>query len=798
MSVNSAHIYYIGQTAIDLRKVSYWGPANEPGYVLVRLYDSATPVLVEQTAYEAAKQASDNLDEAPSNIVSKFREAFETYVPNGTRWTEVKGSGDIVRLGGNTAGCSYLIISKDPLTAGTTTTITSVPNFDFPVDFSVGLHRSQAVLGVEFACELVDNGTPLAVPADLAISAIQQATTTLTVTTTLPHGLVPGKRIQIYGVPDSRFNYPALVVATIPAPNQFTCTAGPMGNIPSVTAGPFAAGFVSYRLALGGAQNGTSMIFESASATEASFYIRSEAGDSQMSGTLGGKHPITVATTASVVALSSPFVYSFQPTNEYRLAAQADKIQWTDVLVDSLTAATPRHTRTQVVPSIDATYALRFRATTAKDQTVPVAKIVSISKSGSTTWTVTTDVAHNLTTSSLVVIYGNRDTTNFANVTAATAVTLVVDATNFQIVSTTGTAVGYGGTVYEVQGGNLPSALGIATMVGSTVARTAGIVTAVVSASFSGALIGDYINLHGWRADGTGADLGVDGPYRIQNISTTTLTLEPIGSTATSPDIGTTNCGGAIIKRTDLRISFVRVFDYERLRVETLPRPTGDLASAMPVVLMGGTTAVTGTVTATVTGYPTAASAADAYANPTITHIGADNMTFNGTTWDRWRSSSNASDALATVTTGNANAAAFGLFFNGTSWDRARNNWNVATGDTGAKTTTGTGATQTNYDAVGAVVTIIMGAVSGTTPTFVGKLQMSQDSGTTWVDIPGAATASITASGNYTLTCYPGATVVANASVSLPLPRTWRLAWTIGGTTPSFTITSVQVSYIRG
>jgi hypothetical protein len=27
------------------------------------------------------------------------------------------------------------------------------------------------------------------------------------------------------------------------------------------------------------------------------------------------------------------------------------------------------------------------------------------------------------------------------------------------------------------------------------------------------------------------------------------------------------------------------------------------------------------------------------------------------------------------------------------------------------------------------------------------------------------------------------------------LPRTWRLVWTIGGTTPSFTITNVQVTY---
>lgn len=36
---------------------------------------------------------------------------------------------------------------------------------------------------------------------------------------------------------------------------------------------------------------------------------------------------------------------------------------------------------------------------------------------------------------------------------------------------------------------------------------------------------------------------------------------------------------------------------------------------------------------------PTAAAAADALANPTISQIGADLMGFNGTTWDRLRSS---------------------------------------------------------------------------------------------------------------------------------------------------------------
>lgn len=176
---------------------------------------------------------------------------------------------------------------------------------------------------------------------------------------------------------------------------------------------------------------------------------------------------------------------------------------------------------------------------------------------------------------------------------------------------------------------------------------------------------------------------------------------------------------------------------------------------------------VSGTVS--VTGYPTAAASADALANPTVTQIGAA-----------------------------------GLWFNGTSWDRARGMslGSVTTGDTGAKTATGNGATITNVGNKGVDIVIVLGAVSGTTPTCVFKVQNSVDGGTNWVDVPGAATASLTASGTYGISIYPGIAVTAGsttsgtkATASQILSRTWRMVWTIGGTTPSFTITSISYTY---
>ena len=151
--------------------------------------------------------------------------------------------------------------------------------------------------------------------------------------------------------------------------------------------------------------------------------------------------------------------------------------------------------------------------------------------------------------------------------------------------------------------------------------------------------------------------------------------------------------------------------------------------------------------------FPAAAAAADGYANPTITHEGADGMLYNNSTWDRARS----------------------------------NCW--ATADSSAaRTATVAGAAVTNYNAAGAVITINVTAASGTTPTLVAKLQYTPDGGTTWIDYTAKpVTTTISATGQTTLVVYPGVAEVANSAVSLPLPRFVRMHYTIGGTTPSFT-----------
>lgn len=232
-----------------------------------------------------------------------------------------------------------------------------------------------------------------------------------------------------------------------------------------------------------------------------------------------------------------------------------------------------------------------------------------------------------------------------------------------------------------------------------------------------------------------------------------------------------TATASAIIYSFAIRCTFVRVRIVTTLTggsIQTFSRFSTD-SWTPSVALVASNTAANLQTTATVTGYPTAAASADALANPTVTQIGAAALAFNGTTWDRTRGMSTA----------------------------------LTTGDTGAKTATGNGATITNVGNKGVQILVNMGAVTGTSPTAVIKVQGSTDAGTSWYDIPGATTASLTATGLYGILIYPGVAVTAGvattgttATSSMVIPRTWRIVWTIGGTTPSFTITNVQYIYL--
>jgi hypothetical protein len=557
-----------------------------------------------------------------ANAVSKFRDAYETYVP-GQVYTETKAAGDIVQAEGNTASASYLVISKSPFTQGSETILESIGTFAMPLDASFGIHMSQRTVGQEFSVEIVDTDPGIPNAPELDIATLAQATTTLTVSTATPHGMSAGFSFGVYGCPDSRLNYPALVVATVVNDTQFTATAGPGGAIPSVTASYSVAGMKVYqRRRLGGANDGTSMIFENTSATNASIYVRSNSGDALPSGTtLATNHSVTVATTTSVQLVTASNAYAFAPTSEQKLNMAIDRVQWHDQSRDVASGSTQRAFVNSVCPNAAKQYKLRYRFPNLKALTVPTNRIVQIQKTGTTTATVTFAEPHNFTagaTGDLIVAYGVRDQTNFPNLTTATQIVSAPPGNTITVVwgATTPTTTSYGGYVSRVNGGVLQQ--GAIAQVIQSASIAAGVLTLTGSGNWAGLVIGDNVNVYGCRDNVTGADMGLDGVYKVSNFSTTSLVLTPIAGTTIPSTLVSTNCGGGVIKRTEARISWARILDFERERVEFTPRPSGDLSIAVPVQ---------GTVTASVSSATVAGTVAvdTAIGNPITVGMRASN-----------------------------------------------------------------------------------------------------------------------------------------------------------------------------
>jgi len=582
------------------------------------------------------------------NFSTKFRDTFESW-PSAA-WAEVKSPGDIVTVDGNAMGASYLVVSIDPLTAGTETYVDTVDSFKQPIEVAVGLHASQTAWGQDLSIEVLDRDFVQAAP-DLEIASISQTTTTLTVDTVLPHNLAAGKRIGIRGCSNALVNYPSVVIASIISPTSFTVTGGPNSTLPSqtVTNPAGAKGFVYFRPALSSSRNGTSMHIENATATQGFFYARASAGDalpfaSGSGNALNARQATTIGTTASVaLAATMPYTYSWVPTNEYRLTLMADRLQWSDSLIDSLAASSNRVLRSQIVPNPDKNYFLRIKARTEPSTTIPVGQIVTAVKSASTTATVTMDRPHGLVTGDLVVGYGVRDvaTTSFPALTTPASAT-VVDSLSFTVTwGSSGTATSYGGFISKVNAGcPQPGAVSqsIQSAVETTLADGQSQIVLAGSAAWTGVSIGDYVNVVGCRDIVNGATIGIDGAWKVANISTTNLTLVNIpGYSPTVADFALVNCGGGVIRRTDLRVSYVRLFDFERLRVELLPRPTGDAAAAVPVnmmagVITSGTVAAAGTVAVDAAiGNPVTAGLRASNANITAMSAAGDSVGWLGT-----------------------------------------------------------------------------------------------------------------------------------------------------------------------
>ncbi len=159
--------------------------------------------------------------------------------------------------------------------------------------------------------------------------------------------------------------------------------------------------------------------------------------------------------------------------------------------------------------------------------------------------------------------------------------------------------------------------------------------------------------------------------------------------------------------------------------------------------------------------------------------------------------------AETTKVIGTVNQGTSPWVVSGTVTSTLPSNTNTTTGDapTIVTATTFNGATQTNANARGAIITAILGTVSGTLPTLSLQLQWSPDGGTTWLNF-GAATSAIaiTTGNDIIVFVYPTALTLTlggagSVQTNAPLPRTWRMTYITTGTGISVAVSSVTVNY---
>lgn len=184
------------------------------------------------------------------------------------------------------------------------------------------------------------------------------------------------------------------------------------------------------------------------SATSCVYLSKFGANITKATGTIIGSQLVTCASTAPTFTNGQTGQVDIRTTSKFFVRCDADGVFFGDRGIDTNTIITGRNYFSGVKPSWQKEVYAKYSAISPKSMSRPIAKIVSIVKTGTTTATVTTDAPHGLLTTSYVTIKGVRDQTNFPNLTTATVVASTPTTTTFTIViGGAVTATSYGGSV---------------------------------------------------------------------------------------------------------------------------------------------------------------------------------------------------------------------------------------------------------------------------------------------------------------------------------------------------------------
>lgn len=308
-----------------------------------------------------------------------------------------------------------------------------------------------------------------------------------------------------------------------------------------------------------------------------------------------------------------------------------DQAFFTHNVINNTASQTLGNKQQNQIPETNVDYKAEVRVANLANFSRPIGRIVSATKSGTSTATIVMDVPHGFTNTSRVLVQGVFDIANFPNHTSGQIPT-VVDSTTFTVgMTTAATATSSGGVVWIMNAlSTIPNQ--------STALRVNGVSASnnelLVNMSASAAAlfgIGDNVDLYG-----TSPSSGVSAyekAYLVADILTSspfTVTLIPVVSPAPEaiPDLAFINTGGMIIRRTDVLFHWVKGKQTKSQAVEiTGMEEMGDSSKAVKSIVVN-TISISGTVTANVAGQ--AAHSAASTGSPV--RIGAKVVTTQDTT----------------------------------------------------------------------------------------------------------------------------------------------------------------------
>lgn len=553
---------------------------------------NSTPVVLstEDAASLSAGIDAENGKTFVGNMREKFRESFNS--KDAANWDFSEDASDKVFIDGNAASESYAVFSKSALAAGKKSTWLSKGIFKLPYKALFGMSLSQRVMGEEHAIELVGvdangNVIEIAAPSPVAISGtVTVASNVATVNFAAEHGIPQGATVVLYGNTYSPLNV-GPVVATVVTRLQITvpCTAANG----TYTAG----GFVLPKCPCGNAQNAILTRWQGTTAGNADAVSSNGATPRVVAWNPGGTlDTAALPNEGGIDYASKAFTRAFRSRGTWHMEHATDSLSWLAFDTDAIGAARSQSQRDNAIPT--GNFKVRLRSESFANKSIPVGQILSISKSGSTTATVTMDRNHGLTAgSSFIQIYGVRDQTNFANLTTLTAAATVVNATQFTIAfGASATASSYGGYVMLGHGNNAPSQSAV---VAQTYAKTSdGLRMSVVGNTNWSLTIGATYTAYGFVNASNAVIAGIEGRWRVAYLSGTTVEFEPLdGQTVSSLPSSATNCGGGFILNTDFRINRLAILDRFAVKVDSATAANVG-QKAMPVYLNGGSVTATG------------------------------------------------------------------------------------------------------------------------------------------------------------------------------------------------------------